>query len=48
MGESALKRYAGSKKHQYRYPTEPNNSFSFFDRAKNEKNKEMQILKKTK
>ena len=41
MGESALKRYAGSKKHQYRYPTEPNNSFSFFDRAKNEKNKEM-------
>ena len=41
MGESALKSHAGSKKHQSRSPTEPNNSLSFFDRGKNEKNKEM-------
>ena len=41
MGESALKSHAGSKKHQPRSPTEPNNSLSFFDRGKNEKNKEM-------
>ena len=41
MGESAFKSHAGSKKHQPRSPTEPNNSLSFFDRGKNEKNKEM-------
>ena len=41
MGESALKSHAGSKKHQSRSPTERNNSLSFFDRGKNEKNKEM-------
>ena len=41
MGESALKSHAGSKKRQPRSPTEPNNSLSFFDRGKNEKNKEM-------
>ena len=41
MGESALKSHAGSKKHQPRSPTEPNSSLSFFDRGKNEKNKEM-------
>ena len=36
-----MKSHAGSKKHQSRSPTEPNNSLSFFDRDKNEKNKEM-------
>ena len=41
MGESALKSHAGSKKHQSRSPTEPNNSLSFFDIGKNEKNKEL-------
>ena len=41
VGESASKSHAGSKKHQYRSPTKPNNSLSFFDRGKNEKNKEM-------
>ena len=41
MRELALKSHAVSKKHQSRSPTEPNNSLSFFDRGKNEKNKEM-------
>ena len=41
VGESALKSHAGSKKHQSKSPTEPNSSLSFFDRDKNEKNKEM-------
>ena len=39
-GESASKNHAGSKKHQSRSFTEPNNSLSFFDIGKNEKNKE--------
>ena len=41
MRELALKSHAVSKNHQSRSPTEPNNSLSFFDRGKNEKNKEM-------
>ena len=41
MGKSALKSHAGSKKQKSRSPTEPSNSLSFFDRVKNEKNKEM-------
>ena len=40
MGESASKSHAGSRKHQSRSPTEPNNSLSFFDIGKNEENKE--------
>ena len=32
-----LKSHAGSKKHKSRSPTKLNNSFSFFDRGKNEK-----------
>ena len=41
MGLWALKSHAGSKKHKSRSPTKPNNYFLFFDRGKNEKNKEM-------
>ena len=40
MRESAFKSHAGSKKHQCRYFIETNNSLSFFDIGKNEKNKE--------
>ena len=41
MGKLALQSHAGSKEHQSRSPTESNNSLSFFDRGKKEKNKEM-------